>query len=242
MQVEHEFVVAAPVGTVRALLTDPDRSAACVPGLTVETFAPGEYGGRLRLRVGSTTVTYRGTATVSPADTVRLDLDGQEARGSGIAKGTLTMSLAGEGESTRVGIEADISVTGRLGSLDPAVLEDAVRRLLGRFGECIGAAAATDGIETEPAAGPEGGLVAEPPASPSPDTTDHASSLAVEVPPTPASAARREFELTGAGDDDLLAYQRRRVWPLPPAVALAIGLTGVGMLGVVAWLLRRRRG
>ena len=241
MQVQHEFVVAAPVDTVRALLTDPDRSTACVPGLTVETFAPGEYGGRLRLRVGSTTVTYRGTATVSPADTVRLDLDGQEVRGSGIAKGTLTMSLSGEGESTRVGIEADISVTGRLGSLDPAVLEDALRRLFARFGECIAAGAMTNGIETEPATGPEGGLVTEVPATPSPGTTGQASSPPVEVPATPFHAPRRELEMTGAGDDDLLADQRRRVWPLPPAVATLMGLTAVGMLGVVIWLLRRRR-
>jgi carbon monoxide dehydrogenase subunit G len=165
MQVEHEFVVAAPVDTVRALLTDPDRSTACVPGLTVESFAPGEYGGRLRLRVGSTTVTYRGTATVSPADMVRLDLDGQEVRGSGIAKGTLTMSLSGEGESTRVGIGADLSVTGRLGSLDPAVLEDALRRLFARFGECIGAGVMTNGIETG-LRREEGGLVTGRPRHP----------------------------------------------------------------------------
>ena len=241
MQVQHEFVVAAPVDTVRALLTDPDRSTACVPGLTVETFAPGEYGGRLRLRVGSTTVTYRGTATVSPADTVRLDLDGQEVRGSGIAKGTLTMSLSGEGESTRVGIEADISVTGRLGSLDPAVLEDALRRLFARFGECIAAGAMTNGIETEPATGPEGGLVTEVPATPSPGTTGQASSPPVEVPATSFHAPRRELEMTGAGDDDLLADQGRRVWPLPPAVAMLMGLTAVGLMGVVIWL-RRRRG
>jgi len=241
MQVQHEFVVAAPVDTVRALLTDPDRSTACVPGLTVETFAPGEYGGRLRLRVGSTTVTYRGTATVSPADTVRLDLDGQEVRGSGIAKGTLTMSLSGEGESTRVGIEADISVTGRLGSLDPAVLEDALRRLFARFGECIGAGAMTNGIETEPATGPEGGLVTEVPATPSPGSTGQASSPPVEAPATSFNAPRRELEMTGAGDDDLLADQGRRVWPLPPAVAMLMGLTAVGLMGVVIWL-RRRRG
>jgi uncharacterized protein len=241
MQVEHEFVVAAPVDAVRALLTDPDRSTACVPGLTVETFAPGEYGGRLRLRVGSTTVTYRGMATVSPGDAVRLDLDGQEARGSGIAKGTLTVSLSGEGESTRVGIEADISVTGRLGSLDPAELEDAVRRLLARFGECIGAAAAADGIETEPARGPEGGLVPEVPAPPSPDSMSRPSSPAVDEPPTPVLAPRRELEMTGAGDDDLLAEQRRRVWPLTPAAALVMGLTAAGALGVVIRLLRRRR-
>ncbi len=241
MQVEHEFVLAAPVDTIRALLTDPDRSTACVPGLTVETFAPGEYGGRLRLRVGSTTVTYRGTATVSPGETVRLDLDGQEARGIGIAKGTLTVSLSGEGESTRIGIEADISVTGRLGSLDPAVLEDAVRRLLARFGECIGAAAVADGIQTEPATGPEGGLVPEGPAPTSTETTSQAPSPAIEEPPTPVLASRSELDMTGAGDDDLLAEQRRRVWPLPPAVALAIGLTAAGALGVVIRMLRRRR-
>ena len=88
MQVEHEFVVAAPVDTVRVLLTDPDRSTACIPGLTVETFAPGEYGGRLRLRVGSTTVTYRGTATVSPGDTVRLDY--HEWRGRVDGSGCIT--------------------------------------------------------------------------------------------------------------------------------------------------------
>jgi carbon monoxide dehydrogenase subunit G len=208
----------------------------------VETFAPGEYGGRLRLRVGSTTITYRGTATVSPGDAVRLDLDGREARGSGIAKGTLTMSLSGEGESTHVAIVADISVTGRLGSLDLAVLEDAVRRLLARFGECIGAGAVSDGIETEPGTSPEGGLVTDVVAAPGPDTMSRASSPAVEVPAMPVLASRREFEMTAAGDDDLLADQRRRVWPLPPAVALLIGLTTAGMLGVVIWLLRRRRG
>jgi len=240
MQVEHELVVAAPVDAVRALLTDPDRSTACVPGLTVETFAPGEYGGRLRLRVGSTTVTYRGTATVSPADTVRLDLDGQEARGSGIAKGTLTVSLSGEGQSTRVGLDADIAVTGRLGSLDPAVLEDAARRLFARFGECIGAAAAND-IETEPATGPEGGLVIEIPPAAGSGGTGEASAPTVETPATPPLSPRREPEMTVAGEDDLLADQRRRVWPLPPAVAMLMGLTAVGILGVVIWLLRRRR-
>jgi hypothetical protein len=133
-------------------------------------------------------------------------------------------------------------VTGRLGSLDSAVLEDALRRLFARFGECIGAAAMTDGIETEPATGPEGGLGTEVPATPSADTTGQASPPTVEVPATPFDAPRRELAMTGAGDDDLLADQGRRVWPLPPAVALLMGLTATGLLGVVIWLLRRRRG
>jgi hypothetical protein len=38
--------------------------------------------------------------------------------------------------------------------------------------------------------------------------------------------------MTGAGDDDLLADQGRRVWRLPPAVAGLMGLTAVGLLGV----------
>jgi hypothetical protein len=100
----------------------------------------------------------------------------------------------------------------------------------------------TDGIETEPATGPEGGLGTEVPATPSADATGQASPPTVEVPATPFDAPRSELAMTGAGDDDLLADQGRRVWPLPPAVALLMGLTAAGLLGVVIWLLRRRRG
>lgn len=253
MRVEYEFVVAVPVDAVRGLLTDPDRSTACVPGLSVETSAPGEYGGRVRLRVGSTTVTYRGTATVSPGDGIRLDVDGQEARGDGVAKGMITASLAGEGDSTRVGITADLTVTGRLGALDSAVLADAIRRLLVRFGECIAAAAATEEPEIEAATGPEGGLVseaaavdAEPTGSRMPgDGPDRraAPSPAPRSTSTPVLApvgAQGEPDMTGAGDDDLLAMEARRpVWVLRPVLPWLSTVTGVV---IVLWLLRRRRG
>ncbi|MER0480950.1 carbon monoxide dehydrogenase subunit G [Streptomyces sp. Edi2] len=65
---EHEVYVPFPVGTVRQALTEPERVARCVPGVQLDAdAAPRNPVGRLRLRIGSSTITYRGTLTVSAA-------------------------------------------------------------------------------------------------------------------------------------------------------------------------------
>ncbi|MFG2528237.1 carbon monoxide dehydrogenase subunit G [Streptomyces sp. NPDC048516] len=65
---EHEVYVPFPVGTVRQALTEPERVARCVPGVQLDAdTAPRTPVGRLRLRIGSSTITYRGTLTVSAA-------------------------------------------------------------------------------------------------------------------------------------------------------------------------------
>ncbi|MGX1755310.1 carbon monoxide dehydrogenase subunit G [Streptomyces lydicus] len=65
---EHEVYVPFPVGTVRQALTEPERVARCVPGVQLDAdAAPRTPVGRLRLRIGSSTITYRGTLTVSAA-------------------------------------------------------------------------------------------------------------------------------------------------------------------------------
>lgn len=217
MQVEHEFTVPQPPTTVAPLVTDPDRAVACVPGLSIESAGPGEYGGRMRLRVGSTTVTYKGTARVTShnGDIVTIELDGQEARGSGTAKGVVKVLLAGDDGATTVTLEADLSVTGRLGELDPTVLEDAVRRLMARFAECVfaGASEAAD----------------EPSAETTRDVV-RAAAPVTETPPAPPVLER----------DDLLGHEARRpLWPLRPLVPV---LAAVAALGVVIELVRRRRG
>lgn len=62
---EHEVVVPMPAATVRQALQDPALLARCVPGLSTEPAAAGsgqaeEISGRLRLRIGTSTITYRG--------------------------------------------------------------------------------------------------------------------------------------------------------------------------------------
>ncbi len=214
MRVEYEFMVEVAPSTVRSLLTDVERSAACVPGVSLETSAPGEYGGRLRLRVGSTTVTYRGTATVSMTeDAFRLEFEGQEARGSGVAKGAVTFALAGDQQRTRVAVDADVTVTGRLGSLDSSVLSDAIRRLFVRFGECVIAAVAVEEPDIETVVGPAQGTAG--------------TRFAVTA------------DMTAAGDDDLLAEGGQRPGrPLRPVLLL---LAVAAAVAIAIQVIRRWR-
>lgn len=66
---EHEVVVPMPAGQVRQALQDPALLARSVPGLSTEPAAVGsgpaeEIGGRLKLRIGTSTITYKGVLSL----------------------------------------------------------------------------------------------------------------------------------------------------------------------------------
>ncbi|MFD8820421.1 carbon monoxide dehydrogenase, partial [Streptomyces sp. NPDC059627] len=64
---EHQVYVPAPASRLREALADPARVARAVPGLQQDAgAAPGT--GRLKVRIGSHSITYRGSLRVSPRD------------------------------------------------------------------------------------------------------------------------------------------------------------------------------
>ncbi|MFI0790676.1 SRPBCC domain-containing protein [Streptomyces lydicus] len=147
---EHEVFVPFPVGTVRQALTEPERVARCVPGVQLDAeAAPHRPEGRLRLRIGSSTITYRGSLTVSgpgdgaPGDdgadtTVTVEAKGTEARGDGAVALTLTVRLApatGPGPGTTLSCAGSVHGDGRLAEATDRSAESAGRRLLDRFAE-----------------------------------------------------------------------------------------------------------
>ncbi|MBI0384928.1 carbon monoxide dehydrogenase subunit G, partial [Streptomyces albiflaviniger] len=91
---EHEVFVPFPVDTVRLALAEPARVARCVPGLQQDADeAAGPLAGRLRLRIGGSTITYRGVLrVVRRADAFEVEGEGGEARGSGSVKLALTIT------------------------------------------------------------------------------------------------------------------------------------------------------
>lgn len=83
---EHQVFVPVPSADVRAVLRDPARLARCVPGLQQDADTEaGPLSGRLRVRVGGHTVTYRGTLAVTEQDPDHFTLagEGTEVRGAG---------------------------------------------------------------------------------------------------------------------------------------------------------------
>lgn len=146
---EHEVYVPFPVRTVRQALTDPERVARCVPGVQLDAdAAPHRPEGRLRLRIGSSTITYRGSLTVGePADggpgddaTAELTVEakGTESVGDGAVALTLTVRLSpatDPGPGTTLACAGTVHSDGRLAEATDRSAEAAGRRLLDRFAE-----------------------------------------------------------------------------------------------------------
>ncbi|MCX5444506.1 SRPBCC family protein [Streptomyces nigrescens] len=147
---EHEVYVPFPVGTVRQALTEPERVARCVPGVQLDAdAAPHCPEGRLRLRIGSSTITYRGTLTVSaaadegPGDDgaaaeVTVEAKGTEARGDGAVALTLAVRLSPAtepGPGTTLRCFGTVHRDGRLAEASDQSAATVGRRLLDRFAE-----------------------------------------------------------------------------------------------------------
>ncbi|WP_413102447.1 SRPBCC domain-containing protein [Streptomyces sp. Inha503] len=148
---EHEVFVPFPVDTVRLALAEPARVARCVPGLQQDADeAAGPLAGRLRLRIGGSTITYRGALrVVRRADAFEVEGEGGEARGSGSVKLALTITPKPIEGGTRLNCSGTVHSDGRLAEFDDEAVTTVARRMLDRF-----AAALTAGLETSPIGAP----------------------------------------------------------------------------------------
>ncbi|MBO0918517.1 SRPBCC domain-containing protein [Streptomyces laculatispora] len=140
---EHEVFVPVPVPVLRRTLGDPARVARCVPGLQQDADASaGPLAGRLKVRVGGHTITYRGALRLialtgggegDAAYGVSVTGEGAEARGTGSAKLALTVRLTERDGGTAIEFEGTVGGDGRLVELDAAAALTAAHRLLDRF-------------------------------------------------------------------------------------------------------------
>src|SRR5919112_6622911 len=183
MHLNHEFVVPVPVQQAWDVLLDVERIAPCLPGATVESVEGDSFAGRVKVKVGPITVTYRGTATFvhrdEAAGRATIRAEGREARGSGTAAATVEAVLHDEGERTRVTLDTELAITGRPAQFGRGVMVDVSNKLLGMFADCLEQTLAADqatpaAVSSEPAAVPAAAPVPDPSAAPSsahPETT-----------------------------------------------------------------------
>ncbi|QYA95630.1 carbon monoxide dehydrogenase [Streptomyces anulatus] len=139
---EHEVFVPVPVPTLLRALGDPARVARCVPGLQQDADASASpLAGRLKLRAGGHTITYRGelrlTGPEGPggSEGQRFSVTGQgvEARGTGAVELTLTIGLTEADGGTALAYSGTAIGDGRLVELEEGAALAAAHRLLDRF-------------------------------------------------------------------------------------------------------------
>ncbi|MFB7458115.1 SRPBCC family protein [Streptomyces sp. NPDC056188] len=138
---EHEVFVPVPARLLRRALADPARVARAVPGLQQD--AGGEpVTGRLKMRIGGHSITYRGTLRVRALDegSYAVEGDATESRGSGSVKFTLTLRLRDTDGGSTVTFDGTATAEGRVTELPPDSVHAATTRLLTRFTEhlCAG--------------------------------------------------------------------------------------------------------
>ncbi|MEH0545761.1 SRPBCC domain-containing protein [Streptomyces sp. B21-105] len=140
---EQEVFVPVPAERLRAALADPAQVARAVPGLQQDV-GTEPVAGRLKVRIAGHTITYRGTARVSPREDggYAVEGDGTEARGSGSVKLTLALQLREADAGTTLRFEGTASADGRVAELPSEAVGSAVARLLNRFAANLGAMAA----------------------------------------------------------------------------------------------------
>ncbi|MGW4020194.1 SRPBCC domain-containing protein [Streptomyces sp. NPDC005009] len=196
---EHEVFVPVEAERLREVLDDPARVARAVPGLQHDAGAD-PVAGRLKIRVGSHSVTYRGAVRVSARDdgSYAVEGDAAEARGSGSVKLALRLRLRSVEGGTALTVEGTATADGRVKDFPADAVAAAVARLLNRFAENLGGDAAERG-----SGGPESPELLstgdfEPRATTDFDTTPDADDA-----PLPAPDADDDVPSSAPGADDV---------------------------------------
>ncbi|MEU3612972.1 SRPBCC domain-containing protein [Streptomyces sp. NPDC006872] len=202
---EQEVFVPVPAERLRAALADPAQVARAVPGLQQDV-GTEPVAGRLKVRIGGHTITYRGAVRVSPREdgTYAVTGDATEARGSGSVKLALTLRLREADAGTTLGFEGTATADGRVAELPPEAVGSAIARLLNRFADNLGTGAAAE----EPESASESASQSEEDAVDDVDGADDADEVdGVDVPAVPETVFE---DLTGPSEPPAEAAHARR--------------------------------
>lgn len=150
MELSNSFEVKAPIDEAWVIINDVERIAPCLPGAQLQEIEGDEYRGAVKVKVGPITAQYKGAATFveqNKADyRVVLKGDGRDTRGAGNASALITATLvAVSDEVTRVDVNTDLKVTGKVAQFGRGVMADISGKLMGQFAENLEELLAADG-------------------------------------------------------------------------------------------------
>jgi uncharacterized protein len=244
MEMDHSFTV--PVSPDRAweVLLDVERIAPCMPGATVDEFDGEVVTGRIKVKVGPVSLTYRGTAKFTERDAdakvIVLDASGKETRGAGTASATVRASLEPEsgGAATKATMHTTMNVTGRPAQFGRGVMVEVGGKLVEQFAQNLRQLIADGGTAAPAEAGAEAGAggtaTAEEGADADPSPGDQARTSVSPVAssaPSAAAASTATAPPAAAQADSINLV--RLVGPaiLKRVIPVAAGLAVLALLG-----------
>ncbi len=242
MQIDDTFRVDVPVDEAWRILLDIERIAPCLPGAQLQEIEGDEYRGVVKVKVGPITAQYKGTAKLESVDdashTAIIVGSGRDTRGQGNASATIKLTLLPDGTGTRVDVDTDLSITGKVAQFGRGVMADVSTKLLAQFVDNLERDVL--GPDVVDLTAPETADEAAP--EETAETSDEIVAEAVAAGAEPAAepsgngAAVRRIDSAEAEPVDLLEIGGT---PILRRLAPLVGIVLAGL--VVRALLRRRR-
>jgi carbon monoxide dehydrogenase subunit G len=157
MNLTHRFSVPAGVHVAWNAVNDVEQLAPCFPGATITSVQGDEFNGKLKIKLGPTTLVYNGSGRYLERNQIEhrvlMEANGNDRRRNGTAAVTVTASFTENGDQTDVEVLTNLAVTGKPAHFGDEVISDVSEKLLDQFVYCISArfAAGTGEAEAIPA-------------------------------------------------------------------------------------------
>ena len=136
MELTGAMLIAAPREKVWDALNDPNVLVHCIPGCEeVQQISPTETHTRVLLKMGPVRARFVGKILMSeirPAEGCTLNFQGSGGA-AGFARGTSVVTLASEGEGTRLQYSATASVGGKLGQIGGRMIDASAKQMAEQF-------------------------------------------------------------------------------------------------------------
>ncbi|ROO90185.1 carbon monoxide dehydrogenase subunit G [Actinocorallia herbida] len=198
MEFATEFALTADAETAWRALLDVPRMAPLMPGVVLDDTADAEHRGRVKIKFGATTITFKGTVRTAVVDdltrTAILEATAREARGPGTAEATFQATVLPAPTGSRVLLNTRATLTGRAATIPAPLLTETCAKLLTRFAAAL-STALTDAptpLDPEPLDAPEAPDEPTTPVSESPDEPTDVPEPEVPDAPEPTRKAPDE--------------------------------------------------
>jgi len=161
LRIENTFTVPAGIDAAWGTLTDVPGLVPCMPGAELTGIVDERtYKGLGRIRVGPIELAFKGEARLLEADAdhrrLRMSLRGTDAKGRGNVHAEMAMSLAIDGEATRVDVTTDLVLSGAVAQYGrgAGIVREICNQFTAKFAANLAARMGTGGTacaEGEPA-------------------------------------------------------------------------------------------
>lgn len=218
MELTGAMLMAAPREKVWQALNDPNVLVHCIPGCEeVQQVSPTETHTRVLLKMGPVRARFVGKILMSdirPAEGCTLDFQGSGGA-AGFARGTSVVTLASEGDATRLQYSATASVGGKLGQIGGRMIDASAKQMAEQFFSALqsqlAGAPVAEAIRVTPA-------VEAPPAEPAPPAAAPPAAQPAMRPPVSAVKA------AAPASTPLMAEGVRALWFCLGALSTGFGV------------------